>query len=232
MPCFGCAGCAQSPRVVSPSPFGDNRNAMAVASELVVVAPGLRIWQTYDSAVKADLFSTAVATADGLYLVDPILLEDDALAELLGEGSIVGIIVTNANHPRAAPHFAQKFSVPIFALPQSIPNETRSDFREVIDGYNICDELRVIGIDGAVPGEIALYYMLDGGTLIVGDTLINFEPYGFNFLPGKYCSDEKEMRRSLRKLLAHPAERMLFAHGTPITSHAGERLKRLLDVDP
>ena len=63
--------------------------------------------------------------------------------------------------------------------------------------------------------------------VIIGDALINFETYGFTFLPGKYCSNEKEMRRSLRKLLDYKAERMLFAHGTPILSRASERLKSL-----
>lgn len=204
--------------------------AMALASETVSVAPGVRIWQAYDPAVKADLFSTAIATKDGFYLVDPIPLEDEVLAELVGEGSIAGIIVTNANHLRAASHFAQRFSVPIFARSQSILNEPWPDFREVGDGGSIGDELRVIGVDGAAPAEIVLYHMPNGGTLVVGDALINFEPYGFNFLPGKYCSNEEEMWRSLRKLLAAPAERMLFAHGTPLTSHAHDRLQRLLNI--
>ena len=82
-----------------------------------------------------------------------------------------------------------------------------------------------------MPGEIALYHSPNGGTLIVGDALINFEPYGFTFLPGKYCLDEKEMRRSLLKLLDRKAERILFAHGLPIVSNATARLRRLLDVN-
>jgi glyoxylase-like metal-dependent hydrolase (beta-lactamase superfamily II) len=87
----------------------------------------------------------------------------------------------------------------------------------------------VIGIEGAGEGETALHYDRDGGTFIIGDALINFEPYGFTFLPAKYCSNQKQMRRSLRKLLAYKAERMLFAHGTPILSGASERLQGLLN---
>ena len=89
----------------------------------------------------------------------------------------------------------------------------------------------MIAIEGAGPGEIALYYPADNGTLILGDALINFEPYGFTFLPRKYCSNEKEMRQSLRKLLDYKAERMLFAHGMPILSGASERLRGLLGHD-
>ena len=64
----------------------------------------------------------------------------------------------------------------------------------------------MISVEGAVAGELILHYALNGGTLIVDDALINFEPYRFSFLPAKYCSNEKEMRRSLR---------ILFAHGAP-----------------
>jgi glyoxylase-like metal-dependent hydrolase (beta-lactamase superfamily II) len=89
----------------------------------------------------------------------------------------------------------------------------------------------VIRIEGAAAGEMVLHYAPDGGTLIVGDALINVEPYGFTFLPAKYCSNEKEMRRSLQKLLDYKAERMLFAHGTPILSGASDRFRGLLGSD-
>jgi glyoxylase-like metal-dependent hydrolase (beta-lactamase superfamily II) len=95
----------------------------------------------------------------------------------------------------------------------------------------ICRGLRVIGIEGAAAGEMILHYASNSGTLIVGDALINFEPHGFTFLPAKYCSNEKEMRRSLQRLLDYIAERMLFAHGTPILSGASERLRGLLASD-
>jgi glyoxylase-like metal-dependent hydrolase (beta-lactamase superfamily II) len=204
---------------------------MAIACDLVTIAPSLCIWQAYDSTVKADLFSSAILTAQGIFLVDPILLEDVPLTELLSQDSIVGMFVTNANHLRAAPKFGERFSAPILGRPESFPNETPANFRKVADGDKIGDELHVIQIDGAAAGEIVLYHTPNGGTLIVGDALINFEPYGFSFLPGKYCSNEKQMRRSLQTLLGRKAARMLFAHGTPILSAASERLKRLLDVD-
>jgi hypothetical protein len=85
-------------------------------------------------------------------------------------------------------------------------------------------------MEGAVAGEIALYHPSNGGTLVVGDALINFEPRGFTFLPRKYCENEKKMRSSLRQLLAKPAERLFFSHGTPILSGATDRLRQLLEA--
>jgi hypothetical protein len=201
------------------------------ASDFDRIAPYLALWHSYDPAVKAELYSTCLLSSDGACLIDPIPLESEALDELVGSARVARIIVTSSNHDRASSRFAEKFSVPIFARRNAFPDKTPDEFTSVADGDEICDELLVIAIEDAGPGEIALYHPADNGTLIVGDALINFEPYGFTFLPGKYCSNEKEMRRSLRKLLDYNAERMLFAHGMPILSGASDRLHRLLDSD-
>jgi hypothetical protein len=217
--------------LVSTSQINEIAAVMAIASELVQVAPSLFIWQAYDSAVKADLFSSAIATATGIFLIDPIPMEENPFGQLREQGPIIGIVVTSSNHHRASAQFAERFSAPIFAHRDTFSDKLPHHFKRVADGDPICDELRVIDIEGAAAGEIVLHCSSDGGALIIGDALINFEPYGFTFLPGKYCSNHKEMRRSLRKLLAYKAERMLFAHGLPILSGPSDRLQALLDSD-
>src|SRR5207248_6052224 len=122
------------------------------------------------------------------------------------------------------------FSVPIFAHPAAFPESKPDRLNETTGNATIDGDLEVIEIEGAAVGEIALYQPSNRGTLIVGDALINFEPHGFTFLPRKYCQNEKEMRRSLRKLLAYKFERILFAHGTPILSQGTARLRQLLDA--
>jgi glyoxylase-like metal-dependent hydrolase (beta-lactamase superfamily II) len=205
---------------------------MPVAHEFDRITAGLLVWQVYDPALKADLFSTALETAAGTYLVDPVELAAEAMQNLEGHQKIGAIVVTNENHERAARWFADRFSVPIYlhaslgnpgALPRTIDLQ---DEEEIEPG------LRAVAIEGAPAGEIALYYEADGGTMVVGDALINFDPHGFGLLPAKYCRDYKLMRRSLPKLLDYAFERMLFAHGTPILSSARERLEKLLAGDP
>lgn len=200
---------------------------MTPACDVEQLLPGLFIWRAYDPAAKADLFSSALTTASGIYIVDPVPLEDSQLALLHAKKSVAGIIVTNANHQRAAADYSEKFSVPICARRETLPDQKPLRLIEFGRGAKIGDDLEAIGIEGAVAGEVALYHRANGGTLVVGDALINFEPYGFTFLPRKYCLNEKEMRWSLRKLLACEAERMLFAHGTPILSGASGRLQQL-----
>ena len=185
---------------------------MAIASDIEPVAPGLFLWRVYDSAVKGELYSTGITIGGNTYLIDPVLLTPHALAQLHCQNAISGIIVTNDNHRRAAPEFADKFKAPIYSR----------------DSPSFPSELTAVPIEGAVAGEIAVYADAAGGVIIMGDALINFEPYGFTFLPAKYCSNVKLMLRSLPKLLDHSFERMFFAHGMPILTGARQRLEQLL----
>lgn len=191
----------------------------------------LAIWHDYDVAAKTELYSSYLRTAAGAYLVDPIPLHKSVLDQLTGSSCVAGIVVTNANHHRLAAQLAQQLSVPVLAHADTFTRDQAGGFTTIADGEKICDGLRVIAIEGAVPGEIALHCEDDRGTLVVGDAVINFEPYGFALLPAKYCANQKQMRRSLRKLLEYKAERILFAHGMPILSGADQWLRTLLESD-
>ena len=204
---------------------------MRSLSDFDRIASNIAIWHDYDSSIKAELYSTCLRTSGGAYFIDPIPLQSEVFSELIGSNSVAGIIVTSSNHHRSLEKFAEQYSVPIFARGEAFPHKLPLQFRSVADGDKIYEELTVIALEGAGDGEIALHYEPDGGTFIIGDALINFEPDGFTFLPAKYCSNQKEMRRSLRRLLNYKAERILFAHGTPILSRASERLRGLLDSD-
>jgi len=182
---------------------------MVSADELEPVAPNLFLWRAYDASVKTELFSTAVRIPSGTYLIDPIPL---APIEAESLASVAGIIVTNENHNRCANEFADRFRVPTYSAASRL----------------FPSGLTAIPIEGAGSGEIAVHSEVAGGVMIVGDALINLDPYGFTFLPSKYCADSKIMRQSLAKLLDYSFERMLFAHGTPIQSGAHQRLEALL----
>jgi hypothetical protein len=204
---------------------------MPLASEIEPVSPGISIWRYYDRSVKSDLFSTALGTASGIYLIDPIPLAPEALADLAGPAKIAGIIVTNENHERAAAQFSEKFAVPIY-LSAALIGATRLPLAAAVQDKRLPATLTAVEIDGGPAGEIAIHFAGGDGTMVVGDALINFEPYGFALLPAKYCSNFKVMRRSLSRLLDYSFERMLFAHGLPILSHARERLEQLLKEHP
>lgn len=185
---------------------------MLCAAEIEPVAPGIFLWRYYDPALKTDLFSTGLETPSGTYLIDPIPLAPEALA---GLKNIAGIVVTNQNHVRASEEFAARFRGPVYSA-ASDP---------------FASGLTAIAIDGAAAEEIAIHSPANDRTIVIGDALINFEPYGFTFLPAKYASNSKLMRESLEKLLDYSFDRILFAHGMPIVSDARARLETLLKND-
>ena len=195
------------------------------ATELHHISHYLLIWHAFDSAAKAELFSTAVTGDAGTTVIDPIALTDVAERELNERGRIESIILTNVNHVRAAISFRERYAAPIFAaieLSKEVPNA------QAVNDATAIHNLRIIGLDGAARGELAVHDPRDGGSVIVGDALINFDPYGFTVLPRKYCLNQKVMIRSLHRLLDFEFQRLLFAHGMPITARAPERLQSLL----
>jgi hypothetical protein len=196
------------------------------ASEFIEVAPGIVVWETYEPSIKSDLSSTAIRTSAGWIVVDPVPLAPAALSALEAAAPINSIVVTNSNHLREALSLAQSGSRPIFAS-DGIHSEVaavqplpRSSEREGV---------RFIPVDGAAAGEIALYIERDGGSIVVGDALINFGSHGFTLLPRKYCQDQKLLRASLANLARLPFSRLFFAHGTPILTGANARLAAVLD---
>jgi Metallo-beta-lactamase superfamily len=201
---------------------------MPRAQEVDEVAPGILIWQAYDSKIRADLFSTALTTHTGTYVVDPIPLASDGLRSLRAQRRAVGIFVTNVNHARAAAAFARTLSLPIFAHGELSGTPDFPHVTAVQDGEVLSRGLTAVALDGGPAGEMALHYNDNGGTMILGDALINFEPHGFGVLPAKYCLDANLMHQSLAKLLNYAFERMLFAHGTPILSGARVHVEQLL----
>jgi glyoxylase-like metal-dependent hydrolase (beta-lactamase superfamily II) len=194
--------------------------------EFACISASYAFWHTYDRKLKAELFSTALLAGNELTVIDPIALPPAHHKELESLGPVVRIVITNANHARDAVAFAQSYSAPIFAPPEL---RVEVPLSHSLQDDLVIGALRVIRIEGAADGEFALYHPDDAGTLIVGDALINFDPHGFSLLPRKYCSNRKQMIRSLRKLLDLDFARIFFAHGNPIMVRARERLESLLN---
>jgi glyoxylase-like metal-dependent hydrolase (beta-lactamase superfamily II) len=188
---------------------------MPVSEEFQQPAPAIFTWQSYDPAVKVELWSTAITVPGRLYFFDPIPLAESALAELCQARSPAAVILTNCNHSRAAAEYSDKFRIPVFS---------GADLTE-----KVAPGLEIIPIEGGVAGEVAVFQPATN-TLVVGDALINFEPPGLAFLPKKYCCNEKQMQRSLRQLLEIKVRRIFFAHGQPILVRAAEKLQALLEL--
>jgi len=199
---------------------------MKPADEYHEIRDGLYCWQAYDRSVKADLSSTAARTGAGLLFIDPIPLATAPLAGMTGGVKPLAILLTNANHQRAAAEYRENFGIPVWAHPDAAGFSVEVD-RRLEDGATPLDDFKIIHLPGVVAGEIAMYSPQAGGTMMMGDALIHLEPGGFAFLPDRYCQEPKLARASLQKLLHFSFDLMTFAHGTPIVSRARKRLQEL-----
>jgi glyoxylase-like metal-dependent hydrolase (beta-lactamase superfamily II) len=185
------------------------------------------VWHRYDGKSKTELFSTALIVQNDLTIFDPIALPEKPRQEFESFGIIDRIVISNANHMRATEVFAEPESAVVF-----VPAELSAQFSNshtLSDGLEL-GPVRATQIEGAAAGEFAFYHPDNGGTLIMGDALINFDPHGFTLLPKKYCIDQKQMIRSLRKLLDFEFTRIFFAHGNPIMLRGHDRLAALLNT--
>lgn len=199
---------------------------MRPVEEIQFVTGRLVCWHGYDPSVKVDLSSHAFLSAKGWVLVDPIPLRDEPLAGLQEQKNVTAVILTNANHERAAGDYKQKCGVPIIAHSAAKDDLSVAVDQYISDGEEILG-LKAIHLPGFVPGEIALYSAMDG-LMMIGDAVINLESHGFALLPDKYCDAPRETRKSLQKLLQFPFEILTFAHGLPIVTGARQRLENLL----
>ncbi len=202
---------------------------MGLDPDIHQVSEHIVVWQVFDLGVKAELSSTAIRGDHGTYLIDPVKLCDTRAKSVVSSWP-AKIVLTNENHARATSEFSRTFKAPIYAHAEAQLGLHGLVINPITESGPLQD-LEVIELAGAAAGEIALYNPTDGGTLILGDALINFGSNGFALLPSKYCHNQKLLRKSLQKLLDFDFARMLFAHGTPIVSNARRRLGDLLHAD-
>jgi glyoxylase-like metal-dependent hydrolase (beta-lactamase superfamily II) len=198
---------------------------MARADEVHEIRPDLYFWQAYEASVKTDLSCCARRSAHGWVLIDPIPLTHSAGAEFLTLAPPRAIVLTNGNHARAAADYRARFSIPIYAHADAAAAFDFAIDHPMVDGATILETFTAIALPGAAAGEIALHA---GDTLHVGDALIHLPSFGFSILPEKYCTDPRELRRSLGKLLRFPFDVLTFAHGLPLVKNAQQRLSELL----
>ena len=193
---------------------------MQPVAEYSMVRMGLFHWQGYEPAVKCDCSSSAIVTSSGLFFIDPIPLDEEALKEMVAESfsAPAAVVLTSGNHQRESLDLAKRLGIPLFA-PEDAGEDIIADQR-FRSGDSVAG-MELIALPGFGPGETAF---LHEGTLIFGDALINLEPEGLRLLPEKYREDKKRSLRSLVALEELKPEVLLFAHGHPIIQSASSRL--------
>ena len=134
------------------------------ATEIQSLGNGVSLWHVYDSSAKADLWSSAVETDEGRLFIDPVTLHPTALEQLTYHRPVIGVAVTNENHTRQSKAFAEEFSVPIFAGADLADSIDLSRLTFITGGTLLAGDIKVVAIEGAARGEVALYVPAISGT--------------------------------------------------------------------
>jgi glyoxylase-like metal-dependent hydrolase (beta-lactamase superfamily II) len=198
------------------------------ADEFQVLSEGVVFyWSAYDPAVKCELSCCALKTGSGLVVIDPAPLADAAWKELLAVASLRAILLTNGNHVRQADALRKLHKVPIVTAPAARRDIIEIKCDVVLLETELLYGISPIAIPGATVGETAFF--ANTGVMVLGDAVIHTDSEkGLELLPDKYCADPAQNRISLRKLLNYDFHTLIVAHGTPVTSHAKEKLNALL----
>lgn len=187
-------------------------------------------WEKFSDELKTTLSSSAFRGELEVVLIDPVPLTMSAMNKIVGPASRAFILLSSANHERAALSLRENMRIPIWAH-EAAKADMEIDANDYFkDGDELPGGLVAVHVPGATPGETAFYTPKNGGIVAVGDALVNLDPEkGMEFLPEKYSKDPAQSRQSLRKLLKLEFEMMTFAHGQPIVRDAKKRLAALLD---
>jgi glyoxylase-like metal-dependent hydrolase (beta-lactamase superfamily II) len=196
------------------------------------VLSGILTWAWRSERHGYDFHGTLVLHAQGNLCIDPAECGEEVLARLEREG-VERIVLTNRNHTRAANRVHERTGAAVWihasdadhAREQGVGIDETLEFGERIGPF------RAVDAHGKSPGEIALYDE-ERRVLLVGDAVIGNPPGRLSLLPERVLDDPKQLRASLRRLLALDFDVLLVGDGAPILEHAHARLEELVASFP
>jgi glyoxylase-like metal-dependent hydrolase (beta-lactamase superfamily II) len=196
-----------------------------VSESVHEVVPGIWWWSIHDERIDFVSTAHAVSGDEGIVLIDPLPVVDDALAEL---GGIRAICLTAGTHQRSAWRFRRQLGVPVYAPALSRLIEEEPDERYG-DGDELPGGLRAVFTPGA--GTTQHTFLLDrgGGIAFVPDLFVNVAGEGLAIVGEEEMPDPEEARRSTRKLLDLRFEILCLGHGAPVTEDPKAAIRALLE---
>lgn len=194
------------------------------------VATDLYRWYVEDDRIGGDESDGyAVETCGETVLVDPLPLTSLALDSLF---NVTAIVLTAANHQRAAWRLRERLEVPVWA-----PKGTRKRLEHAADaeyeeGQTLPGGLVAIHAPGPVE-EMHALWLPRLHAVFVSDLLAHEHPGTPTFVASSYQDDPARTRASVRRLVETlPIKIVCFAHGPPILVRGRAALEEALRCDP
>jgi glyoxylase-like metal-dependent hydrolase (beta-lactamase superfamily II) len=196
----------------------------AVATEVEEVVPGVWTWRVHDDRIDFVSSAHAVATGDGVVLIDPLPLAPAALAGLV---PVTAICLTASVHQRAAWRYRRELGAPVHApaLGKLFDEEPDSRYS---DGDTLPGPLLAVFTPGAGSTQHTLLLDRDPRVAFTPDLFAHPSDGPLTLVPGRYMHDPEEARRSAEKLLAHDFEVLCTGHGPPVLGRAHAAIRDAL----
>jgi glyoxylase-like metal-dependent hydrolase (beta-lactamase superfamily II) len=196
-----------------------------VAEGVEEVVDGLYHWRIRNSAIGGNVSSShALSTGDACVLVDPVRLDEDAMASLPRPTAIV---LTARCHQRAAWRYRSQFGVEVW-LPEDASASDEEPDRLYADGDVLPGGLVAVRTPGPEWPHYSLLLEGDPGVVFCSDLVMHASDGAVRFVPPEFHEDPSETRRSVEKLLGIPFGILCFDHGAPIVDDPKAALRRLL----
>lgn len=192
------------------------------------IVPDVLTWSRLSERHGYDFNGHLLRHPEGNLCIDPVEPDPGVLDELAAAGA-TRILLTNRNHTRAANLIRARLGARTAIHPKDA-DHARREGAEIDDTFEAGERigpLRVVGVPGKSPGEVALFWE-ERGLLIVGDAVIGNPPGACGLLPEAVMDDPARLRASVRGLLDLDFDTLLVGDGVSILTGAKARLRELV----
>jgi glyoxylase-like metal-dependent hydrolase (beta-lactamase superfamily II) len=197
----------------------------AVAPSADEFLPGVWCWHVDDERIGGYLSAAhAVRADDGVVLIDPLPLADEALA---GFGSVSAICLTTSVHQRSAWRLRRELGVQAWA-PQAVKEIDEEPDERYSEGDSLPGGLRAVFTPGAGTAQHSFLLEREGGILFTPDLF--YRPPGAELMlvPAQYMHDPEQARRTAEQLLDLAFAVLCSGHGMPVTDDPKSAIRAAL----
>ena len=197
------------------------------------ILPDVLTWPWFSERHGYDFNGYLFLDAGGNIAVDPVLMPDAVLEELVRVG-VRHIVVTNRNHFRDAARLREATGAQVLAHPAdaAFVREKGVPVDGAIEPGGRLGPFAVLDAHGKSPGEVALYDEARR-LLVVGDACVGKPSGALSLLPPAVIDDPAALRRSLAYLLRDVQfDVLLPGDGVPILHGAHGALRALCATFP
>jgi glyoxylase-like metal-dependent hydrolase (beta-lactamase superfamily II) len=196
-----------------------------VAGHADPILPGLWSWTIGDPRIGGFASTShALATDDGVVLIDPHRLAPDALAAL---GEVTAIVLACGPHQRSAWHYRRQLGVPVYA-PQGLQQIDETPDHSYGEGETLPGGLRTVFAPGPGTKQYVLLSAGDPKILFAADHFVHPPGGELGFVSDEHIHDPAQARETVKRLLELDFEILCTGHGPPVTDDPKSAIRALV----